>query len=120
MIDLSQEFHPYPKVYKAKKMPKPIAKIGKKGNQWIKDRAKLVKEAVAEGIISLVNGSVVGICMDCGHSHPLDPDHRLKRSQGGSNDKSNIDWICNVLPCMCHDKRDNLGDPLNKKEHRSY
>jgi hypothetical protein len=31
MIDLSQEFHPQPKVYKAKKEPKPIKQIGKKG-----------------------------------------------------------------------------------------
>ena len=113
MIDLSQEFHPQPKVYKAKKEPKPIKKVGKKGKEWIEDRAKLIKEAVIDGRIELIDKVVVGVCEDCKKRKPLDPDHRLKRSQGGSNDKSNIDWVCR----KCHDDRDNLGDPLGKKEH---
>lgn len=117
-LDLSQEFHPVPKpTPKGKKSLQPIKQIGKKGKEWIKDRAKLIKDAIIEGRIELKNGSPYGKCTDCGHYHPLDPDHRLKRSQGGLNDKSNIDWVCNFPPCMCHDKRDNLGDPRGKKEH---
>src|ERR1035437_371107 len=99
MIDLSQEFHPQPKVYKAKKEPKPIKKVGKKGKEWIEDRSKLIKEAVIDGRIELIENVVVGVCEDCKKRKPLDPDHRLKRSQGGSNDKSNIDWVCR----KCHD-----------------
>src|ERR1035437_8705790 len=110
--DLSQSLHPMPKVYKAKKEPAPINKIGKKVKQWIIDRAKLIKEAIIEGTIELRDNLPYGFCPDCRHYHYLDPDHRLKRSQGGSNDKSNIDWICR----KCHDDRDNKGDPLNKKE----
>jgi 5-methylcytosine-specific restriction endonuclease McrA len=114
MIDLSQEFYPCPKVYKAKKEPAPIKKVGKKGKEWIEDRAKLIKEAVIDGRIELIDEVVVGVCEDCKKLKPLDPDHRLKRSQGGSNDKENIDWVCR----KCHDNRDNQGDPLNKKERK--
>lgn len=89
-----------------------MIKQGKKAKQWIKDRAKLIEEAVANGIITVKNGYPEGFCCDCGEWHPLDPDHRLKRSQGGGNESSNIDWVCR----KCHDKRDNLGDPMNKKE----
>lgn len=88
-----------------------MRKIGKKGKQWIKDRAKLIKEAVAEGKISVVKNKVFGFCCDCGKYRQLDPDHKRKRSLGGTNDKSNIDWPCR----SCHIKRDNLGDPMNKK-----
>jgi hypothetical protein len=114
MIDLSTEFHPQPKIYKAKKEPKPIKKVGKKGKQWVIDRATLIKEAVLEGRIEVIEDVVVGVCEDCKKLKPLDPDHRLKRSQGGSNDKSNISWVCR----KCHELRDNQGDPLGKKVRR--
>jgi hypothetical protein len=93
-----------------------IRRCGKKAKQWVKDRAKLITEAVSEGKITIEHGHPEGICTDCGHWHRLDPDHRLKRSQGGKNDKANIDWICNEAPCYCHNKRDNMGDPKGKKD----
>lgn len=115
--DLSKEFHPVPKPGKKEKnAPKPIKQIGKKATEWTKDRAKLIKEAVIEGIIEIKDGVPTGTCLDCRHYHPLNPDHVLKRSQGGSNGKSNIDWVCNIPPCLCHDKRDNQGDPRGKKK----
>ncbi len=83
--------------------------------EWLKKRAELIKEAVSEGRLSMDNGYPEGNCKDCKHWHPLTPDHKIKRSQGGSHDKSNIDWICNFPGCMCHDKRDNQGDPMKKK-----
>lgn len=88
---------------------------GKKSKQWTKDRAKLIKDAALIGRISIANGFVEGICEDCKWWKPLDPDHRRRRSQGGSNDKSNIDWVCRD----CHRKRDQEGDPMQKKEKSS-
>ncbi len=88
---------------------------GRKHNEWVRERAKLIKEAVLDGIIKIVEGKIVGNCLDCGHYHNLTPDHKKKRSQGGKHTKSNIDWICNEPPCYCHHKRDNQGDPMKKK-----
>lgn len=90
---------------------KVIRKIGKKGKQWIKDKAKLVKEELLSGNLVLQDSKLVGNCKDCGQWKELDPDHKKKRSQGGGNDKKNIDWICR----KCHNERDNMGDPKNKK-----
>lgn len=90
-----------------------MQKIGRKTRQWIKDRSKLITDAVAEGriVVKYGHGFSEGVCEDCRKWKQLDPDHRLKRSQGGTHDKSNIDWVCRE----CHDKRDNRGDPMNKK-----
>ena len=94
-----------------------MKKIGKKGQEWIRERAKLIKEAVLAGTIRLTDdGYIKGVCKDCGHWHNLNPDHRKKRSQGGKHTADNIDWICNEAPCFCHDKRDNQGDPMGKKD----
>jgi hypothetical protein len=113
--NLANSFNPQPKpAPKNKKTPKPIKKVGKKGKEWIMDRAILIKDAIVEGRIERIDEVVVGICEDCKKLKPLDPDHRLKRSQGGSNDKTNIDWVCR----NCHNQRDNLGDPLGKKDHK--
>ena len=92
-----------------------LKKTGKKSKQWVKDRAKLIKEAVAEGRITIEHGYPEGRCEDCGHWHKVDPDHKLKRSQGGPNDKPNIDWVCNEAPCYCHTKRDNMPDSKKQK-----
>ena len=88
-----------------------IRQVGKKGKEWIRDRAKLIKKGILLGRIQLNNGAIVGRCEDCGKWKQLDPDHRKKRSQGGSNEYENIDWVCRE----CHNKRDNMGDPKNKK-----
>ena len=85
--------------------------MGSKTAEWKRDRVKLIKEAVLSGRITIINNVIMGRCEDCGEWKELDPDHRKKRSQGGSNDKSNIDWVCRE----CHNKRDNMGDPKNKK-----
>jgi 5-methylcytosine-specific restriction endonuclease McrA len=88
-----------------------MKRIGKKGKEWIRDRAGLIKEAVILGRIEIVEGEVKGKCEDCGEWQTLDFDHIKKRSQGGSNDKSNISTICR----RCHNLRDNMGDPKHKK-----
>ena len=94
-----------------------LKKIGKKGREWLKARKLLVKELEKTGEYRIEGTRVYGNCKDCGHHHPtpLQPDHKIKRSQGGKHTKKNIDWICNYPPCMCHDKRDNQGDPMSKK-----
>ena len=83
-------------------------------NEWIKARQKLIKEALVEGRLAFVNDTLMGRCEDCGQFKPLTPDHNKKRSQGGSHDKSNIDWVC--IPC--HNKRDQQGDPMGKKKSK--
>lgn len=88
-----------------------IPLLGKKAREWERARAVLIQTAVVEGRIDIEDGKIVGICEDCKQHRELDPDHRKKRSQGGTHDKSNIDWVCRT----CHIKRDNLGDPNNKK-----
>lgn len=89
-----------------------MIKYGKKTKQWIKDRAALIKEAVIEGRLTVINGQTLGICADCGRYKNLEPDHRKKRSQGGDNSRGNIDWVCHE----CHMKRDQGGDPNGKKD----
>ena len=93
-----------------------IKRVGKKTKQWLIDRAELITQAVISRRIKIIGGKPWGICEDCKHWHMLTPDHKLKRSQGGKNDASNIEWICNAPACGCHNKRDNLGDPLHKKK----
>ena len=84
---------------------------GVKAKQWRRDRAKLIRGALLSGRIEIINNNIVGRCEDCERWKQLDPDHRKKRSQGGSNEKENIDWICRE----CHNLRDDMGDPRNKK-----
>lgn len=50
--DLSKEFHPIPKVYKAKKAQKPLNRIGKKTKAWNDSRAELKPKFFAVGITS--------------------------------------------------------------------
>jgi 5-methylcytosine-specific restriction endonuclease McrA len=94
-----------------------MKRIGKKTKAWIKARAKLVKDAIVEGriVVRQGHGFPEGYCEDCNQWKELDPDHIKKRSQGGLDTKENIAWICRE----CHDKRDNRGDPMNKKITRS-
>lgn len=89
---------------------------GKKYNEWIKDRAKLIKDAVISGRITINEaGNIYGRCEDCKEWKALSPDHKKKRSQGGGNEAGNIDWVC----FKCHNLRDNYGDPMKKKESKS-
>lgn len=92
-----------------------INQVGKKGRQWIRDRARLIKDAVAEGKIEIIDGKVHGRCECCGKWRVLDPDHKVKRSQGGSNKASNIQWICR----RCHIEKDQMASKKkkNKKAH---
>jgi hypothetical protein len=90
-----------------------IKKVGKKGREWLRERAKLIKDAVAEGRIEINEaGNIYGICEDCKKWKALTPDHRCSRGQGGGHEKSNIDWVCTE----CHRKRDQQGDPMGKKK----
>ncbi len=50
--DLSQSFHPQPKVYKAKKEPKTMNQIGKKGKEDIIARSENKEEMEKLGITS--------------------------------------------------------------------
>ena len=84
---------------------------GKKYYAWQRARTILVRDALVDGRISLKNGLPYGVCADCGKFSYLDPDHKQKRSQCGSNEKENIEWVCE----RCHDMRDNKGDPNKKK-----
>lgn len=88
-----------------------MRKIGKKGKEWIKARKQLIAEAVLNERITIVDGRPFGSCEDCHRAKYLTPDHVVRRSQGGSHDKSNIGWVC----LKCHRKRDQQGDPMNKK-----
>ncbi len=90
-----------------------MRKVGKKGREWIKARAKLIKNAVAENRITINEaGNISGRCEDCKRWRSLSPDHRRKRSQGGGHEPENIDWVCTE----CHNKRDQQGDPMGKKK----
>ncbi|MBM3253102.1 MAG: HNH endonuclease [Candidatus Omnitrophica bacterium] len=84
--------------------------IGKKTREWLAARKELLKLLKKEGYY--IHGDIIrGWCCDCGRYSILDPDHIIKRSRGGSHERENIE-----LPCRrCHDKRDNQGDPMNKK-----
>lgn len=91
-----------------------MKQIGKKGKEWQKARVLLIKEGILSGRLTVIENRVLGLCTDCGCWKPLTPDHRKKRSQGGTHDSSNIDWVC----LYCHDLRDNQGDPMNKKDKK--
>lgn len=96
-----------------------INKAGRKARAWARDLKALEKEALLNGVFEIKEVEYMGkklrlrmgICCDCNHYKHLTPDHVIKRSQGGDNQTSNIDWCCRE----CHDKRDNQGDPMNKK-----
>lgn len=96
-----------------------LNKVGKKTREWQREVKKRIKEAEADGRITTENGTVEGNCVDCYHWHHLTPDHDLKRGRGGGHESSNIVWVCNEPPCWCHNKRDNMGDPNNKKKNKS-
>ena len=86
-------------------------KRGRKANEWQKARRKLIKEALAEGRLSFVNDTLMGLCEDCRQWKPLTPDHITKRSQGGEHTPENIEWVCS----SCHNIRDNMAESKKKK-----
>lgn len=92
-----------------------MRKIGKKGLAWQRERRQRIKELKTDERYVVEGERVYGTCLDCGHWHQLTPDHKIKRSAGGGHEAANIDWVCNEPPCFCHSKRDNMGDPNNKK-----
>lgn len=47
--DLTNEFYPQPKVYKAKKQPKGLKRVGKKTEEWDTARSELKKLFEANG-----------------------------------------------------------------------
>ena len=93
-----------------------MKKIGKKGKEWLRERKKIIKDALADGtLIRNEEGNLKARCEDCLHYHNITPEHELNRSQGGKHNKSNIGWICNEPPCWCHSKR---HDMVNSKKVR--
>lgn len=94
MIDLSQEFHPQPKVYKSKKMPNPIAKIGKKGSASLQavDTLKGMFEKVGIVICEIKKEGM------CWRSNALTFAHLEKRRK-----LTVADLLTVVLACIpCH------------------
>ena|SRR3990167_11199633 len=88
--------------------------IGKKTKEWLAARKTLIAELKKTGEYQVIGTKVYGICKDCWCYKPLTPDHKIRRSQGGSHKKKNIDWVC----LNCHIERDQMGDP-NKKKPKS-
>ena len=91
-----------------------LKSVGKKTRAWIKDRARLITESVTSGRIIIADGAIQGRCAICKRWMGLDPDHIVKRSQGGGNEGNNIQWICRT----CHERGDNMADSpkqTNKK-----
>lgn len=89
----------------------PIRKVGKKALLAQSERRKRVAELKATGEYVIEGQVVKGICPDCHQFKTLTWDHKIKRSQGGTHTKENIDWIC----WECHNLRDNMADPNKKK-----
>lgn len=60
---------------------------------------------------------VVGVCPTCGDEALLTMDHVIPRSKGGSNRRSNIQWVCE--PCNS-DKADSLDwqAPIDRLDSR--
>ena len=96
-----------------------ISDSDKRKMAWKKALKRLEKEAVANGYFQWKEFTIdgkkyrkrMGLCPDCRKYKHLTPDHLVKRSLGGGHESSNIQWVC----WKCHDKRDNFGDPMNKK-----
>lgn len=90
-----------------------MRQVGKKGKEWIRARAKLIKNAVAEGRITINEaGNISGRCEDCKKWKHLSPDHKTKRSQGGKHEAKNIAWLCS----RCHFIADNTT--MSKKKSK--
>ncbi len=87
-----------------------MKRIGRKTKEWILNKQKLLSD-LPEGL-SVRDGLVFGNCLDCGTLTVLTPDHKRKRSLGGSDEKKNIDWVC----IRCHTERDQMGDRMEKKQ----
>lgn len=71
-----------------------MKKIGKRGADWIKARAKLIREAVADGRIDIRGNQIWGVCAECNLYRELTPHHITHRSQGGTHESTNIAWLC--------------------------
>ena len=82
---------------------------------WIKARAKIIRQVVEEGRLLIIGDHVEGICEDCNQWKIITFDHIQKRSQGGSHRRKNIDFVC----LDCHSLRDNMGDPKGKKKTKN-
>lgn len=50
------------------------------------------------------------ICLGCGRRRPLTRDHRVKRSQGGGDERSNAQGLC----AECHCRKDEYTDRIHK------
>jgi hypothetical protein len=100
-LDLSKEFHPQPKVYKSKKEPKPIAKIGKKGQESLDNVAERKKEFEAVGIttceISAYPKTKWVFENVCWHNNALSFAHGKKRKKLTKEELKKV--ILGCVPC---------------------
>jgi hypothetical protein len=95
MIDLSQEFYPCPKVFKAKKEPKPLNKIGKKTRASLDAVAEMKLEYAAVGITECE----IKFPKICWRNNALSFAHLKKRRKLSKEDIKKT-----VLACIpCHD-----------------
>ena len=92
MIDLSQEFHPCPKVYKAEKAPKRLNPIGKKTQDSLDNVAERKKEFEAVGIIECE-----AELKPCWKNNALGFAHGKKRRKLTKAELKKVILICN--PC---------------------
>jgi len=91
-LDLSKEFYPVPKVYKAKKEPKPMNQIGKKGAEDIIARSENKEEMEKLGITSC-ELKYPG----CWHNNALTFAHAEKRRKLIRQDLNTVIVACS--PC---------------------
>ena len=91
-------------------------KRGRKQNEWIEARAKIIKRAIEEGkIVVNESGNIMGRCADCAKYRPLSPDHRISRARGGTNYYANIDWLCTICHQLKHEGKSMAKKNKSKK-----
>lgn len=90
--DLSKEFYPQPKVYKAKKQPKGLKSGGKKTDEWAQARKELKKVFEEKGVTTCeLNYS------KCWRKSALGFAHIAKRRELGIDEMKSVVLACN--PC---------------------
>lgn len=91
--DLSSEFHPQPKVYKAKKTPKPLNKKGAKTLEWEAARAELKQIFKSHGVTTCELKYP-----KCWRNTALGFAHVAKRRELGPDEIMSVVLACN----SCH------------------
>jgi hypothetical protein len=90
--DLSQEFNPIPKTYKAKKISRPLNKIGKRTRESLDNVEQRKKEFAMAGITTCE-----ARLKPCWRNNALGFAHEAKRRKLTKEDLKKVILICN--PC---------------------